>query len=163
MDTRDLDYVIRAHSDFAKKPSSKTRMWDKKTPYYNHPIWCAATILHETSLPENIRLNGSQALLYHDVIEDTTSPLPPWITPEVRDFIEGMTFSSSEDEWANLWTRDSKVRLLKVYDKTSNMLDGVWMTSERREQHLTHLRRLVDDVKANYGELNILKIARTQF
>lgn len=160
LDQRDLIYIIKAHTEKARDPNNITRKWDEKTPYYNHSIWGATTILHETSLPEDTRVDGSQALLYHDVPEDTTAELPAWLSNRVKGLILGMTFDSSEDEWENLWNRDKEVRLLKVYDKTSNMLDSVWMKPERREQHKTHLIRLIDDVEHNYGDLNILKIAR---
>lgn len=163
MQTRDLEYVIKAHSEMAKKPSNAIRFWDQKTPYHIHPIWCAAMILHETSLPEDIRVNGSQALLYHDILEDTTASLPPWLSERVRGLVAGMTFDSSKDEWGNLWKRDKEIRLLKVYDKTSNRMDSIWMGPQRREQHVAHLIKLVDDVQNNYGDLHILKFARTQY
>ena len=163
IEVRDLDYVINAHTDRARKPSDVTRKWDKKTPYHFHSIWCATMILHETSLPEETRLYGSCALLYHDIPEDTTAPFPNWLTDRVKLLVQGMTFSSSEDEWENLWTRDKEVRLLKVYDKTSNILDGVWMEPVRREKHLSHLKKLVEDVERSYEDLNILKLARTQY
>mgnify|MGYP001592156237 CR=1 FL=1 len=161
--SRDFEYVMKAHTDGAKKEASATRMWDQRTPYHFHPIWCATTILHETSLPESIRIDGSQALLYHDIVEDTIAPLPDWLSDRVRRLVNEMTFHSSEDEWENLWNRDKEVRLLKVYDKTSNLLDGVWMNPQRRAQHVAHLRKLVADVRGNYGDLNILKIAETQY
>ena len=154
---------MKAHSEMAKKETNINRMWDQKTPYYFHPIWCATTILHETSLPENIRMDGSLSLLYHDILEDTNASLPDWLSNRVRGLVEGMTFHSSEDEWENLWNRDKEVRLLKLYDKTSNLLDGVWMTPQRRNQHTTHLKRLIADVRENYGNLNILKIAETLY
>lgn len=163
IEVRDLDYVIRAHSEMAKKEANATRMWDQRTPYHFHPIWCATTILHETSLPEDLRMDGSQALLYHDVVEDTTAPLPSWLSEKVKGLVSDMTFNSSEDEWENLWSRSQEARLLKVYDKTSNLLDGVWMKPQRRDQHVDHLKRLVKDVRSNYGNLNILKIAETKY
>ena len=160
---RDFEYVMKAHTEMAKKEANTVRMWDQRTPYHFHPIWCATTILHETSLPEGIRVDGSQALLYHDILEDTVASLPSWLSERVKGFVEGMTFHSSEDEWKDLWNRDKEVRLLKVYDKTSNLLDGVWMKPQRRDQHIAHLKKLVADVRENYGNLNILKIAETQY
>ena len=53
--------------------------------------------------------------------------------------------------------------ILCIYDKVSNMMDGIWMRSERRQRHQTHLRKLCEDVERNYGELNITKLARTLF
>lgn len=163
MELRDLDYIIQAHTVHARKISNATRKWDNKTPYFIHPIWCATMILHETTLPEEIRKDGSQALLYHDVLEDTNEPLPAWLSPRVISLIRNMTFGLSEDEWLNLWGKDKEIRLLKVYDKTSNILDGSWMAARRRQKHIAHLKKLVADVRRNYGDLNILKIAETQY
>jgi len=161
METKDLAYIIWAHTDEPRKPGNRYRKWDSRTPYYIHPIWCATMILQETSLPEDLRRNGSLALLYHDVLEDTTAGLPGWLSEDVGLLVSEMTFKSSEDEWENLWQRDERVRLLKLYDKTSNLLDGVWMTHDKRAHHLRHLRRIYEDVKAKYGELNITKLAST--
>ena len=157
----DIKFVINAHTNKVKEEASAVRMWDGKTPYYVHPIWCASTILHETSLPEDLRISGSQALLYHDVLEDTYASLPPDLSEKVKGFIYSMTFKTSEDEWKNLWQKDKEIRLLKIYDKTSNILDGSWMTPDRKNQHLDHLAKLIRDVKSNYGELNIVRIAKT--
>lgn len=120
-------------------------------------------IRQEPLLSEEIRIEGSQALLYHDVLEDTTEELPPWLSQRVRALVQDLTFSSSEDEWENLWKKDKKVRLLKLYDKASNLMDGVWMKPERRQEHQAHLRKLCEDVEENYGELNITRLARTLF
>lgn len=160
MEQRDLAYIIDAHTNKARKPENKVRRWDNKTFYYIHPIWCATTLLHETSLPESIRGEGSQALLYHDVLEDTTAELPIWLSKKVKFLIKEMTFNSSEDEWKMLWDKDKQVRLLKLYDKVSNMTDGIWMEQTRRQQHLKHLRKLHENVEQNYGELNIVRFAR---
>lgn len=161
MEQRDLVYIINAHMKQSKEPENRFRKWDNKTPYYIHPIWCASMIMQEPSLSEEVRLKGSQALLYHDVLEDTTAKLPEWLSDDVNGLVSELTFESSEDEWETLWNKDKRVRLLKLYDKVSNMMDSVWMKSERRQQHLIHLRRLYKDVEQNYGELNIMKIAKS--
>ena len=161
MEKRDLDYIIKAHNEKAKKPENKFRKWDNKTPYYIHPIWCAITILNETSLPENIRREGSQALLYHDILEDTTAELPEWLSKNVKLWVKEMTFNSSEDEWKNLWDKDKIIKLLKLYDKTNNQMDNIWMKPERKKEHKIHLFKLVKDVESNYGNLNIIKLAKT--
>src|SRR3989344_3869144 len=104
MELRDLAYVIEAHSQHSREPSNAFRKWDGRTPYYVHPIWCAAMILHETSLSEQLRQEGSLALLYHDVLEDTTAKLPLWLPERAAWLVSQMTFNSSEHEWAELWT-----------------------------------------------------------
>jgi len=143
LEPRDLLYVIDAHVKHSKEEKNSVRFWDGRTPYYVHPFWCASMILHETRLPENLRREGSRVLLYHDILEDTTSGLPEWLTKREISLINGMTFESSEDEWKNLWGKTKEVRLLKVYDKTANLMDGIWMKEDRREQHRIHLRKLI--------------------
>lgn len=163
MEQRDLNYIIEAHTNRAKKQENMFRNWDKRTPYYVHPIWCAAMIRQEPSLIEEVRIAGSQALLYHDVLEDTTAELPRWLSNDVKSLIVNLTFNSSEDEWENLWKKEKRVRLLKLYDKVSNMMDSIWMKPERKQQHRLHLRKLCKDVERSYGELNIIRLARTLF
>ena len=69
-------FVIKAHNDSSIEEKGRTRYFDKRTPQGMHPLWCATTILSETELPELIRENGVQALLLHDIVEDTTIGLP---------------------------------------------------------------------------------------
>ncbi len=161
MELRDLSFIIDAHTNKIKENASKVRKWDNKTPYYIHPIWCATMLLQETSIPEEIRIKGSQALLYHDVVEDTEVGLPEWLSKDIRSLIFNMNLDSSEDEWTNLWKKDKEVRLLKLFDKVSNVLDGVWMEQNRKKQHIEHLKKLCKDVEENYGGLNIVKLAKT--
>ncbi len=163
MELRDIEYIINSHTNLNKLGVAQVRKWDNKTPYYVHPIWCATMILQETLLPEKIRKSGGQALLYHDVLEDTNKELPNWLSERVRSLVSDMTFDSSEQEWSNLWSKDKEVRLLKLYDKTSNLLDGTWMELERMKEHQSHLKRLCEDVEKNYGQLKIIKLARNLF
>ncbi|MFH1917249.1 MAG: hypothetical protein ABIJ21_08370 [Nanoarchaeota archaeon] len=80
MRQRILNYNIEAHQDHPRKPSNASRKWDGRTPYYIHPIWCATMLATETTLSEKIRLEGIHALLYHDILEDTTQSLPEWLS-----------------------------------------------------------------------------------
>lgn len=151
---------IEGHANCSVKPSGAFRNWDGKTPYGIHPVWCAMTILTETSLPEDLRMRLAQALLFHDFKEDTTAPLPEGLEPGVENLIDGMTFKNSDDEMENVWTRGDEVLLGKVYDKCSNLLDGAWMSSERRAKHGAYLLSLCDKVECVYGKLNITVVAR---
>ena len=56
--------------------------------------------------------------------------------------------------------KSPEIRLLKLYDKTSNLMDGIWMDEEKRERYVEYTSRLCQDVEQNYGELNITRIAR---
>ena len=155
---KDLLYIIEAHRNSEDKKS--TRYWDRKTPYSIHPIWCAMTLLHETSFPEELRRDGSQALLYHDVLEDTVYTLPDWLSERVQGIVRDLTFESSQEEMEKIWAKSPEVRLLKLYDKTSNLMDGIWMGHEKRGRYAEYTLRLCRDVERNYGELNITKIAK---
>ena len=155
-----INYSFSAHAEQPTKASKAVRKWDGTTPYGVHPTWCAMTLLQEPMLPEAIRERGYQTLLFHDLLEDTTAGLPEGTALEVRELVEGMTFASSDEEMEKVWERTAEVRLLKLYDKVSNLLDGVWMTSEKLERYRAYTRRLADDVESNFGSLNIVRIAR---
>lgn len=152
------------HAQFATRPGkafrgghNEERTW---TPYGIHPTWAAMTILHERDLPQNVRADGAMALLYHDVLEDTTKALPRDLPKSVRELVEAMTFESFDQETELLWQRAPVVRLLKAYDKVSNWMDGAWMYPDRRILHRAHLIRIVEDVERNFGTLNIVLIAK---
>lgn len=159
-------YVIRAHRDRPITPGAATRRWDKKTPYSIHPIWCAMTILTETALPYDVREDGSLALLYHDIREDTTAGLHPGLPERVVAWVDGMTFEGasrpggSDIKRREIWNRPPEIRMLELYDSTSSLLDAAWAPPERLALYKDFVRRLVEDVAPRYGELNIVKIAR---
>lgn len=155
-----IGYTLRAHAESPTKPSKAVRKWDGKTPYGIHPTWCAMTLLAETTLPEELREAGAQALLFHDILEDTTAGLPEGTSARVAELVEGMTFESSDEEMELVWSRSDEVKLLKLYDKVSNLLDGSWMSGEKRERYAGYLLRLCDAVEPIYGGLNIIRIAR---
>lgn len=154
-----IDFCINAHMGNSRSENDRIRFWDQKTPYVIHPIWCAMTLLTETSLPEDLRVNGFQALMWHDVLEDTTLSLPESTTPLVKEWVQDMTFSDLETEMRDIWQRPPVIRLLKLYDKTSNLMDGIWMKPEKQNRYRHFTDRLLNDVSANYGKLNITRIA----
>ncbi len=161
MEQRDINYIIEAHRDCARKASKGYRKWDGKTPYHTHPIWCATMLATETSLPAEIRLEGIQALIYHDILEDTTRPLPDWLSSRVAQLIEQMTFhGGSSQEMQEIWSKPGEVRLYKLYDKVSNLLDGSWMDEKKRGAYESYTRRLIEEVERSYGILNITRIGR---
>lgn len=59
-----------------------------------------------------------------------------------------------------IWDRSLEIKLLKFYDKASNILDGSWMPTEKRARYAAYLLRLCDEVEPHYGKLNVIKIAR---
>lgn len=153
------DFAKIAHINYPRTPTDRVRFHDKQTPYIVHPIWCAMTILTETDLDETVRLNGYLALMWHDILEDTTIPLPTATDEAVKELVINMTFKSFEEETILLWERSPLVRLLKLYDKTSNLLDASHLSEEKWNRYTALTRRLLEDVNCNYGNLNIVKIA----
>lgn len=143
------------------------RLWDKNTPYFVHPVWCAMMFLQETKLPAYgaiFREECALALLFHDWLEDVEQPLPN-LNDAIKGLIKEMTFSgekgSTEIEIRGIWSKEPLIRLLKLYDKVSNLLDGAWMPDEKwNEQYVPYVLRLANDVEANYGDLNIVRMAR---
>ena len=161
------DYIVQiiahanlAHTEYANTPDDEIRFHDRETPYIVHPVWCAATLLQEPTLPLAIRKNGFAALLLHDTLEDTKLPLPEGISDEIAQLVQQMTFISFDEERAELWNRSNETRLLKLYDKVSNLLDGSWMKTEKWNIYVQHTLRLANDVELNFGMLNIVKIAQ---
>ena len=153
-------FAKSAHIDSAISPEDAVRFHDHSTPYIVHPIWCAMTIMTETMLEESFRLNGYLALMWHDVLEDTHAQLPDDVSDEVRELIQGMTFASFAVEKEAVWQRTATIRLLKLYDKTSNLLDGSHLSEIKWNAYTDFTQLLINDVEQNFGQLNIVKIAK---
>ena len=155
-----IAHAHMAHSVHAVTSDDTVRFHDRSTPYLVHPIWCAATLLQEPNLPFELRKTGFVALLWHDTLEDTTLPLPENTSEEVAQLVHYMSFDSFEEERTKLWECSSEVRLLKLYDKVSNLLDGNWMKTAKWNIYVDHTLQLAADVEQNFGVLNIVKIAK---
>lgn len=163
---RAINACLEAHGEYSKKQEYSVRKWDNQTPYGIHPLWCAMALLQESNLPGLVnREKCALALLFHDVRENTTMKLPEWLPQDTIELVELMTFTSepgsTEIEMREIWNRPVIVRLLKLYDKVSNLLDGSWMSDEKwNDQYVPYVLQLVDDVEKNYGQLNIVRMAR---
>lgn len=157
-----FNFAFQKHDRKAIREAKRFRKSDGVTPYGIHPVVCAALLLHETLpvLTQQMKIVGAQALAYHDILEDTTADLPEHISDDVRVLVVGMTFPSSDEEMDMVWDRSPFIRMLKLYDKVSNLLDASWMTAQQLEKYQSYVRKLIDDVLVNYGELNIVKLAR---
>ena len=154
--------AIRAHRDFPKEDDMAVRRWDGETPYSVHSIWGGVTLLHETELNKEFRECGSQALFFHDILEDTNFDLlmVEDLPERTREFVDKMTFESSAQEMELIWGAEPEIKLLKLYDKVSNLMDGAWMSPEKKEKYTDYTKKLTEDVEENYGQLNIVKIAK---
>lgn len=152
-------HTITAHSKYPKAPDDAIRYWDNTTPYAIHPIWCAITLLTETGLPEKIRYDGYLALLWHDILEDTNMSLPENTRKDVQNLVQDMTFKNFNDELERIESCSETIKLLKLYDKVSILLDAIWMSDSKWNQLVEYTLELCDFVFRKYGELNIVKIA----
>ncbi len=158
---RHINYIFDAHQKLAKKDENTVR-GDNETPYSIHPVWCSMMIATETSLSREIRIEGTIVLLYHDVSEDTNASLPNDLSPEIIQSISDMTFMGGmKEEMVEIWSKSQKIRLFKLYDKVSNLLDASWMPPDYLPKYVGHTKRLLDDVEKHYGSLNIVKIAHS--
>lgn len=155
-----IEYIITSHALNPVKPGKAFRKIDGQTPYSVHPIWCATALLHEQALPLELRWNGAQALFLHDILEDTTASLPELVSDEVTSMVMDMTYDNTDHEMVEVWSKPIEIKLLKLYDKVSNLLDASWMTPERFAQYASYTNTLADVVEEAYGRLAIVKMAR---
>ncbi len=156
-----ISFVMAAHTVHARKEKDRYRRWDRETPYFIHPIWCAMTLLAEDKLSSEIRAEGAQVLLLHDILEDTTERLPDYIDEEIVKLVLDMTYESSEVERRDVWSKSAIIKLLKLYDKVSNWLDNIWMDEKHLNDNREYILRLTQFVRENYGELNIVIMAES--
>jgi len=152
-------FAWEAHTKHPRTPEKAVRKWDGKTPFIVHPAWCALTILHETTLPEELRWNGALALLYHDVPEDTTAELPPTTLPRVRELVAGLTFTNTEEKHDEIWKRGKEIVLLEAYDAVANLMDIKGLSEEKQDKHIDFVAVLLDYITRDWGnKLNIIQI-----
>jgi hypothetical protein len=157
----DISYVIDAHTNHSIKPSKAYRKHDGTTPAWVHPLWCATSIAAETALPQQLRSFGARVLLFHDVLEDTTRPLP-YDNNVLEAAVLEMTFPGGmKQEIQAIWQRSLQTRLFKLYDKTNNLMDGRWMDSQKYANYCAYAKRLADDVERHYGALQIIALLKT--
>jgi hypothetical protein len=161
-----IGFALMAHSEYWNEEKKACRRHDKKTPCAVHPIWSAMTLLAEPAVPERTRRIGYQALLWHDIFEDTELKKVGRVLKSapkaVQDLVKQMSFSSFKEERRKLWNRSDDVKFLKLYDKVSNLLDGTWMDDETWDGYVDHTLRLATEVAASFPkrDLNIVRIAR---
>ena len=150
-----VKYALDAHREQVRAK------WSEWVPYASHPLWAATTCLQDHKLPDEIRARVATALVIHDLIEDTDQPIPPWIDEATKDLVTDLTCpGGTDEEVVAVWSMSTEVRLARLYDKTSNLADGVWMDDSKREMYEDYVLDLADDVEANYGSLNIVIFAR---
>lgn len=146
--------VLPAAKAFRAFPSGE------KTPYFVHSLWCAIMLWLDSDLPENIRYPGTQALLFHDILEDTSASLPDNVSDEVKHLVQEMTYKGGfNEEKTAVLTKPPLIQLLKLYDKTATLYDGD-MKPGRVYEWTEFMLKLINTVEREYGTLNIVLLAR---
>ncbi len=156
-----IHYAIRAHGSLAKEGCA-VRKFDGKTPAVTHLLDCWTEILNEPRLSEGDRAAGSLALLFHDVIQDTTVPPPDFLSPRVLQLVQDMTYKGgTEEEMVHIWEKEPFVILLKLYVKYSNWKTMGWATEAKKTSYRDYIQRLIDAVVLVYGpDLNVVRAAQ---
>lgn len=156
-----ISFIAKAHQENVLPTAKALRVFPsgEKNPYFTHPLWCAMMILLDTRLPEKIRISGSQALLLHDILEDTSLSLPKDISDEVKNLVDEMTYSDWQTERDTVPTRPPIVQLLKLYDKTATLYDECAPKGDKLKEWIILTKTLTRNVRKEYGELNIVLLA----
>lgn len=165
-----IPYVIQAHQENVNKHGKTHRqlLTGEKNPYFTHPLWCASMVLCEPNLPENLRERYALVLLFHDLVEDTNSPLPDDLSPEVKDLIAQMTvpklseynFSGWDKEKTYILQEPIEIQLLKLYDKTASLYDMA-VRPDRLQEWADITKQLAKKVARKHGQLNIVNLAQS--
>lgn len=157
-----IAFAAEAHQEKVLPTAKALRTFPsgEKNPYFTHPLWCAMMILLETQLPETIRIPGAQALLLHDILEDTSLPLPEDVSEEVRHLVQEMTYKGGfDEEKLIILKKPSLIQLLKLYDKTATLYDGD-IKPRRYQEWTAFMQKLIETVEKEYGTLHIVLLAR---
>lgn len=152
-----LDLVYSAHQVHNTRKDFRQ---DGKVPFIVHPIWCALTLLNDQRIPFKERELGYQALLLHDILEDTSLDIPDYIEPKVIEYVKEMTHDSWEEE-QNIENKSNFIKLLKLCDKIASMYDEtVWNEPQRRKEWKALTQKLLDDVENHYGNIRLVTLAK---
>lgn len=125
-----------------------------------HPLWAGTMMLADQRLPFELREVGYQALLLHDVLEDTDVELPDWLDPNVSTLVEDMTLPDDfKKAVVIIAQKDIFVKLLILYDTLENVY----------EEHVTEWKRpfwkqgvevLIREVEQEYGDLRVVHVGK---
>ncbi|MBK7391680.1 MAG: hypothetical protein IPI64_00080 [Chloracidobacterium sp.] len=78
----------------------------------------------------------------------------------MKTLVDELTFASYASEKVEIWNRSDLAQLLKLFDKTSNLLDGGWMTDDQWKDYCDHTLKLAASAERSFPPLHIVSIAR---
>jgi len=159
---KQIGFAAKAHQENVLPTAKALRTFPsgEKNPYFTHSLWCAMMILLDTHLPEKIRIPGAEALLLHDVLEDTSLPLPKDTSDEIKNLVSEMTYTDWQTERNTVPTRPPIVQLLKLYDKVATLYDECAPKGDKLKEWIILTKTLTQNVRSEYGELNIVSLAK---
>lgn len=153
-----IEFAYRAHQEHST--NSEFRQ-DKTVPYIAHPLWCAMVLLNDDRVPLVERQVGYQALLLHDVLEDTSLPLPDGTDPVVAELVQDMTYASWEEELVEVPKKSSLVKLMKLIDKAATMYDeSIRKDAAKRRQWVEFTQYLLKETEKHYGDIRTVGLVK---
>lgn len=155
-----ISFIAKAHQEKLLPNAKALRKFPSggTNEYFTHPLWCSMMILLDTKLPNEIRNDGALALLFHDVLEDTTAELPADLPKNIAALIRDLTYANFQEEVKQTLEKPPLIQLLRLYDKTATLYDGD-LNPKRYQEWIDFMEKLIVVVKKEYGELNIVILA----
>lgn len=156
-----ISYIAEAHQEKLLPDAKALRKFlsGDTNEYFTHPLWCSMMILLDTKLPDEIRNDGALALLFHDVLEDTTAGIPNDLPERVKMLIQDLTYDNFQEEVTQTLKKSPLIQLLRLYDKTATLYDGD-LNPKRYPEWTEFMEHLIVTVEKEYGELNIVLLAK---
>lgn len=162
-----LDFAYSAYQE--NNNSGQAYRQNGRVPYLMHPLWCASMLIADSDVPFEHRELGVKALILHDVLEDTSLELPDWVTQEVKDTVEELTFDSLEEAIEKYDNKTPFIKLLMLYDKLSSMYENHVAVNPkfseeeakaRRRKWKNFVERGIVEVEKEYGNIRIVQVAK---
>lgn len=152
-----LDFAYNAYQE--NNETGQAMRHGGKIPYLIHPLWGASLLITDPLIPFEERLLGFEILIVHDVLEDTSLGLPDWVNSKTKGFVDRLSYV----EWEDFVKRAKKeipfMKLLILIDKLESMYE-LGVSDWKRESWKQLCRDLLKDVKAHYGNIRIVQIAK---
>lgn len=150
--------VIDAAAFAAEKHKNQRRKDNEKTPYINHPLKVAKLIIEVANVTDEVLI---AAALLHDTVEDTETTYEELVErfgKEVADLVMECTDDKrlpwdvrKQEQIKTARTKSEKAKLLKLADKTANVIDVVVATPiwslDRKLKYIDWSKKVVKELE----------------
>lgn len=161
-----LDFAYSAYQE--NNISNQAYRQNGNVPYIMHPLWCASMLIADIQVPQEQRELGFKALILHDVLEDTSLKLPDWVSDDVKNVVNELTFESFEQAIKEYDSKEPFIKLLLLYDKLSSMYEKHVGITGKTEEARTMKRKLwkeftlkgIEEVEKEYGNIRIVQVGK---